>query len=67
MNIESIWQMQKHILLEGQHISFAQLLYLETTVSLFFKKNNFLKGRKMHFAVLLRPATYPHHPYPGPC
>lgn len=51
MNIESIWQMQKHILLEGQHISFAQILYLETTVSLFFKKNYFLKGRKMHFAV----------------
>ena len=38
MNIESIWQMQKHILLEGKHISFAQILYLETTVSLFFKK-----------------------------
>lgn len=67
MNIESIWQMQKHILLEGQHISFAQILYLETTVSLFFKKNYFLKGRKMHFAVQRRPATFPHHPYPGPC
>lgn len=59
MNIESIWQMRKHISLEGQRISFAQLLYLGTTVSLFFKKNNFLKGRKMHLAVRLRPATYP--------